>query len=224
MRTILTAICIFLPMFAYASGIGVSFSQTPDGWDVGATADVETERSEIEVAGAFGDFYDIKVDALYNVPFIGLEWGIFITNDWKGYGLTQLARTNDLGVQTVLPYRGVDIGVAIFGQNSNPVAPSGKFDPDTGDPVSEVPGLTIREGSRANVALFTECDINIFEVKLKVLTDISNEPVPQFLVDASTGGDIGKVNWVLSVDYGTQRYKGDWEHEVSTNLTFGIDF
>ena len=224
MRSILTAICIFLPMFAYASGIGVSFNSTPDGVVFGGTAEYETERVNVEAGIAGPDFYDGQIDLAYRIPVWKLELEAYQHNDFKGYSLTTLNRTNDIGIAGIVPIGNFDIAVSVFGRDQNPQSPENKYDENTGELLASTPGLTILDQSTANLALGTSFDIRMFEVEAKGLCNLNGTIVPQWLIATGTGGDIGPVNWMLNIEYVGQRYDGNIEGEVSTNLTAGIDF
>ena len=112
----------------------------------------------------------------------------------------------------------------MFGRNGNTAAPVRKFDEDTGELISETPGLTPVDGTHPNVSLAVKHTFLDIETELKVLSNIADEPTPQWLIDASTTGDLGPFQWVLSGLYKGQRFDGEIENEVSSLLTFGLDW
>lgn len=225
MKVLLIIFCLLLvPLLTYASGIGVSFTSTPDGVDYGGVGEWETDRIDIEVALTGPDFYVGKLDIAYRIPVWKLEFEAYQHNDFKGYSLMTLNRTNDLGVSTILPIGNFDVAVSVFGRDSNPQAPKNKYDENTGELLTTTPGLTILDQSTVHLALGIEFDVQQFEIELKGLTNLHATIIPQWLLAVGTGGDIGPINWVFNIEYVGQRYDGDIEGEVSTNLTAGIDF
>ena len=105
-------------------------------------------------------------------------------------------------------YHNFDFEVAVFGRNGNTAAPVQKYNEDTGELISETPGLTPVDGTHPNVSLAVKHTWWDIETELKVLSNIADEPTPQWLVDASTTGDIGPVQWVLSGLYKGSTFRG----------------
>ena len=140
--TSLLVMVAFVATMAHSEGsIGVGFSQSVDGEvSVGVQGQYETGKVEIDYDYQGIDFHDAKVNLAYRHSFSWIEASIFQENDWTGYSPTNLNRTNDLGITASVPYIGLDWEVAVFGRNGNTAAPIVKYDEDTGDIISEVPG------------------------------------------------------------------------------------
>ena len=204
--------------------LGIGIQQSADGeLSVGITGEYEIPAIDIEYEYQGIDYHDAKIDLSYRQSLLSfLDVTVFQENDWHGYTFLDLNRTNDLGVSAIVAVGNVDLEFAIFGRNGNVAAPVTKYDPDTGLPVSETPGLTPVEGTNANVAFATAFDVKEVEIEAKVLTDMSEEPTPQWLLDARTSHKIGIFDWTLSAEYQGQRYKGSVEQSVSSMLTFGL--
>lgn len=228
----LSVILLFLALVtwgqAHANTVGIGFSRSIDGEvSVGAQGDYESDKFDIEYTYQGIDFHDAKVDIAYrqSLGFLGLDVTVFQENDWSGYSLTNLNRTNDLGLAIILPIKDLDIEISVFGRNGkNGVAPKSKYDPDTGEKIETIPGLTPVDGTHPNVSFATGFDVSNFEIEAKALTNFADDPTPQWLLDASTTGEIWLVNWQLSGLYTGQRHAGEYQHEFSTLLTFGIKF
>ena len=222
----LLVIFAFMATMAYSEGsVGVGFSQSVDGEvSVGLQGQYETGKVDIDYAYQGIDFHDAKVNIAYRHAFGWIEASIFQENDWTGYSPTNLNRTNDLGIAASVPYVGLDWEVAVFGRNGNTAAPIVKYDEDTGEIISEVPGLTPVDGTHPNVSLATQLNLRDIEIEAKILSNIADAPTPQWLLDASTTGDIGPFQWVLSGLYKGQRHTGETEHEFSSLLTLGVDW
>jgi hypothetical protein len=216
----------FTAMMAHSEGsVGVGFSQSVDGEvSVGVQGQYETGKVDIDYEYQGIDFHDAKVNIAYRHAFSWIEASIFQENDWTGYSPTNLNRTNDLGIAASVPYVGLDWEVAVFGRNGNTAAPIVKYDEDTGEIISEVPGLTPVDGTHPNVSLATQWNLRDIEIEAKILSNIADAPTPQWLLDASTTGDIGPFQWVLSGLYKGQRHTGETEHEFSSLLTLGVDW
>ena len=227
--TFLSAIVMFFvtaPAFSDSEGsVGVGFSQSVDGEvSVGLQGQYETKRVDIDYDYQGIDFHDAKVNLAYRFHPGFVLISVFQENDWTGYSLTNLNRTNDLGVAASVPFVGLNWEVAVFGRNGNTAAPIVKYDEDTGEIISEVPGLTPVNGTQPNVSLATQLDLSDIEIEAKILSNIADDPTPQWLLDASTTGDIGPFQWVLSGLYKGQRHTGETEHEFSSLLTLGVDW
>ena len=216
----------FTAMMAHSEGsIGVGFSQSVDGEvSIGVQGQYETGKVDIDYDYQGIDFHDAKVNLAYRHIFGWVEASIFQENDWTGYSPTNLNRTNDLGIAASVPFAGLRWEVAVFGRNGNTAAPIVKYDEDTGDIISEVPGLTPVDGTHPNVSLATQWNLRDIEIEAKILSNIADDPTPQWLLDASTTGDIGVFQWVLSGLYKGQRHTGETEHEFSSLLTLGVDW
>ena len=222
----LLVVFAFTTMMAFSEGsIGVGFSQSVDGEvSVGVQGQYETGKVDIDYEYQGIDFHDAKVNLAYRFHSGVVAFSVFQENDWTGYSLTNLNRTNDLGIAASVPYVGLDWEIAIFGRNGNTAAPFVKYDEDTGEIISEVPGLTPVNGTHPNISVATQLNLRDIEIEAKILSNIADDPTPQWLLDASTTGDIGVFQWKLSGLYKGQRHAGEMEHEFSSLLTLGVDF
>ena len=216
----------FTAMMAHSEGsVGIGFSQSVDGEvSVGLQGQYETKHVDIDYDYQGIDFHDAKVNLAYGHDFGWVKASIFQENDWTGYSPANLNRTNDLGIAASVPFVGLTWEVAVFGRNGNTAAPIVKYDEDTGEIISEVPGLTPVDGTHPNVSLATQLNLRDVEIEAKILSNIADDPTPQWLLDASTTGDIGVFQWVLSGLYKGQRHTGETEHEFSSLLTLGVDW
>ena len=201
--TSLLVMFAFAAMMAHSEGsVGVGFSQSVDGEvSVGVQGQYETGKVDIDYNYQGIDFHDAKVNIAYRHAFGWIEASIFQENDWTGYSLTNLNRTNDLGIAASVPYVGLTWEVAVFGRNGNTAAPIVKYDEDTGEIISEVPGLTPVDGTHPNVSLATQWNLRDIEIEAKILSNIADDPTPQWLLDASHDGrywsfSVGAV-WTL---------------------------
>ena len=215
---------------AYASNIGVGFSRSIDGeLSVGVQGEYETNKVDIEYLYSGIEFHEAKLDLAYRVSlFSWLDATVFQENDFTGYSLDKITRKNDLGLSAIVPVKDLDFELAIFGRNGkNPVAPSkepGDYNSDTDSypAIESKPGLTAVSGP--HVSLATTFDVAMFEIEVKGLTNFAEKPTPQWLIDATTTGKIGQVDWTLSTAYSGQKHEGEYEDQFSSLLTFGINF
>ena len=208
-----------------SKSIGVGFSQSVDGEvSVGIQGEYETDAWDIEYQYQGIDFHDAKVDVAYRFNLGVIDVSIFQENDWAGYSLTNLNRTNDLGVSAIVPIKDVDIEFAVFGRNGNTAAPVERYDENTGELIETTPGLTPVDGTHPNISAAAAFDVAIFEVEGKFLTNFADDPTPQWLIDAQTTGKIWKLDWTLSGVYTGQRYQGEYQNEFASMLTFGFTY
>ena len=205
--------------------IGLGISQGVDGdFELGLQGEFDSDTWDIDYDYQGIDFHDARVNVSYRFELGRVDGSVFQENDWTGYSLGNMNRTNDLGVSGIVPLGNFDFEVALFGRNGNTAAPVKKYDEDTGELISETPGLTPVDGTHPNVSLAVKHTFLDIETELKVLSNIADDPTPQWLIDASTTGDIGPFQWVLSGLYKGQRFDGEIENEVSSLLTFGLDW
>ena len=222
---LLFALCFMCPAVFSENNIGVGISQSIDGEvSVGIQGEFETDAWDIEYTYQGIELHDAKVNIQYKHNFKHFAISVFQENDWTGYTLLNTNRTNDLGVSGIVPIGDVDIEFAVFGRQGNIAEPVTKYDENTGEPVKTTPGLTPVEGTQANVALSTALDIKGIELELKALTNVAEDPTPQWLIDASTTHKIGVFDWTLAAAYQGQRHLDELQHQVSTLLTFGLQF
>ena len=222
MLIILLLLSIYTSAYAEKS-LGIGISQSVDGEvSVGVQGEYEIPSIDIEYEYQGIEFHDAKVDVSYRHNFENFAITIFQENDWAGYSLTDLNRTNDLGVSGIIPIGEVDLEFAVFGRNGNPAGPVVRYDEKTGEEVSATPGLTPEEGTHANIAFATTLDVKGVEIEAKGLTNFAENPTLQWLLDASTSYKVGVFDWKLSAAYQGQRRNDINQHQVSTLLTVGL--
>ena len=211
--------------FCDASSIGIGFSQTIDGEvAVGIQGEYETDVIDIDYDYQGISFHDARITGAYRLEAGSIDFTIFQENDFTGYELDNMNRTNDLGISAIIPITELEVEVAIFGRQGSTAAPVLKYDEDTGEVISEIPGLTPVDGVHPNISLATHLNFHDVDLELKMLSNIAEESTQQWLVDASTVGDVGPFQWVLSGLYRGQSYLDERQHEFSSMLTFGIDW
>ena len=215
---------VLAPVFeSIGAHIGLGVSQSVDG-EIAASlqGDIETPTIDVDFAYQGIDFHDAQIETSYRFETGLIDFTVFQENDFTGYTLGNMNRSNDLGVSAIAQFRGLEWELALFGRNGNTAAPIVRYDEDTGEIISEVPGLTPVEGTYPNVSVATHYDVGRVEGEAKVLSNIANSPTPQWLLSASTAGDIGPFQWVLSGVYRGQRHAGKFQNEISSMLTLGF--
>ena len=216
-----------LAPMAMANSLGVGFNLSPDNeLSLGIQGEYEHDNMDVEYQYQGFDFHNAEIDVAFRYSLGWIAGSVFTANKWSGYSLDEdgLTRKNDLGVSGIVPYKDLEFELSVFGRNGkNPVAPKKRYDPNTGEEVDATPGLTATQGTHFSVS--TEFDINIFEIEVKGLYNpFEEDPTPQWLLDASTTGEIWKVDWTLAGSYRGQRHLGENESEFSALLTFGIEY
>ena len=232
------ALLFTFPIFARAAGtIGFTYTQAVDDASWGIHGDYEKERHGIgKLAGEgqlqSGETYRGDVDIGFTFKLQRIGFRVYSDNKLKGYTLDGLGRTNDIGADIVVPVKGVDVSVGIFGRNGNPFAPrtalgtltDAGFSEETFDglglgEIQLAEGLSIKDGSTLNAAVKAEFDINRFEIEAKGLFEIAGEAqkVHQGIVNIGTSGHLfGNFGWSVQTEIETQVWDGTLEYEVTS--------
>lgn len=239
---VLTSVFLLISFSAVANEIGFTYSQAIDDVNWGVTGDVEVGVFEIDGTLQSGDLYrgTADISMTFDVGSVGFQ--LYSDNRVKGYELTALGRTNDIGAGIVLPIdESIDLSVSVFGRNGNPFAPAtaettlldAGFTEDAleGLGLDAIPssekGITIKEGSSVNAAISTAFALNRFNVELKGIVEVAGEgeKVHQFLTDVSTGGTLTEqLSWQLSAEVVSQLYGDLIEYETAWLATIGYSF
>ena len=218
-----------LPVFA-GGEIGLTYNRDAVGdQDIGFIGEFEHDAGfgefEVESQAQIGDLIRGKIDL--SVTFGPGAIGIrpYLHNEFQGYNLDTLGRTNDLGLGLVAQIKALEVEISLFGRSGNPFAPrtalgiltdAGYVEADVTEAVSGIPdlaeGITIKEGSSLNAAVATEFEVSRFEVEVKGILEVlgEGEKAHQIVSNIGTGGISpnrcrGKQVWIL-----LRRFGGTW--------------
>ena len=239
---ILTSVFLLTSFSAVANEFGFTYSQAIDEVNWGVTGDVEVGIFDIDGTLQSGDMYrgTADISMTFDLGAIGVE--LYSDNRVKGYELTALGRTNDIGAGFIVPLdESLDVSVSVFGRNGNPFAPAtaestlldAGFSEESleGLGLSEIPsgdkGISIKEGSSVNAAISTVFALSRFNVELKGIVEVAGEgeKVHQFLTDVSTGGTLtDQLSWQFSAEVVSQLYGELIEYETAWLATIGYSF
>lgn len=192
----------------FANTIGVSFSQSIEGVDVGVLGDYETQLHELIKLGAEaqfqrGDLYLGNADVAVTFGRESLGVRLETNNAFKGDTLADIGRTNELGLGLVFPIAGLEVSGSVFGKTGNPFQPTyqliSQTEPELGWEPNET-GIRIKPDSTLNLALKTEFDFKRLEVSLRGLFEIAGEGDRHHQLDVNleTGGQLtDSLGWTI---------------------------
>lgn len=214
-----------------ANTLGLSYDRAVDETNIGIYGDYEKDLgiADFEVEGQLqgGDIYLGNIDTAFtfNIGSIGLR--LENNNLLKGYELSSIGRTNDIGASLVIPIDSLEVSVGIFGKSGNPFDKIYELE-NPSDPESAVlkdAGITIKDGSTLNAAVKTEFDVSRFEVGLRALFELAGEgeKAHQAVIDIGTGGNlVGGIDWTVQAQITTQIYGDLIEHE--SQIISGLEY
>ena len=195
---------------------------------------------EAESQAQIGDLIRGKLDlsVTFGLGAIGIR--PYLHNEFQGYNLDTIGRTNDLGLGLVVPIKALEVEISLFGRSGNPFAPrtalgiltdAGYVEADVIDAVMGIPdlaeGITIKEGSSLNAAIATEFEVSRFEVEVKGILEVlgEGERAHQIVSNIGTGGQLTEsVSWQASVDIATQIWGDLVEYETASIVSLGYRF
>ena len=238
------ALLFTLPVFA-GGEIGLTYNRNAVGdQDIGFIGEFEHDAGfgefEVESQAQIGDLIRGKIDlsVTFGLGAIGIR--PYLHNEFQGYNLGTIGRTNDLGLGLVAQIRALEVEISLFGRSGNPFAPrtalgiltdAGYAEADVIDAVMGIPdlaeGITIKEGSSLNAAIATEFEVSRFEVELKGIIELlgEGERVQQIVSNIGTGGQLTEsVSWQASVDIATQIWGDLVEYETASIVSLGYRF
>lgn len=224
---------LMLTMCADANTIGLTYGGSTDDWNLGIYGDYEKGLgvADFEIEGQLqsGDVYLGNLDTAitFGIGSIGLR--LESNNLLKGYEVSSIGRTNDIGASVVIPIDSLEVSVGIFGKSGNPFDKVYELE-NPSDPDSAIlkdAGITIKEGSTLNAALKTEFDVSRFEIGLRGLLELAGEgeKAHQAVVDIGTGGNfVGGIDWTAQAKIYAQSYKNliEYEYRIISGLEYNF--
>ena len=98
----LCVLCFIMPAKADKT-IGLGLSQSVDGeFALGLQGEWDSNTWDIDYDYQGIDFHDAKVNVSYRFELGLVDGSIFQENDWTGYTLGNMNRTNDLGISAIV--------------------------------------------------------------------------------------------------------------------------
>ena len=227
--TAITALTMLFTVGAYSEGsVAVNVAGVMDENAWGIVGEYEQGIFEVEGNLQSGEAYAGNVNAAATF-FDYLR--VSSKNTLKGYSLTGLGRTNDLGAAFVFGLTDdIDVAVGVFGRNGNPFKAVYELaDPTDPDSVTlKDAGITIQGGSTALASLEAELDVGRFEVELQGLLELlgKDDKVQQVHANISTDGALFNtgITWNIAANVRLQKYGELIQTETDYFAGFGKTF
>ena len=242
----LLALVMFSGSFADADrSIGLSVNQIGSDVSWGASADIPFEM------GAANCDFDATVQGggqilgksvlEVSLPVGGFDAGIFTKMNVRGYSVSDLGRSTDIGAKFSRTFGDVQVSIGIFGRNGGVFGPPNalKTLEDAGYDVSVLgglgladmnpapTGLSIKAGNSVNALIEAKFDLSFADVRVQGMPELSGDEnaVHQLIMTLSSSWELGThLELTGTLDVGFQTFDGELEREIANLWTLDYDF
>ena len=247
LMTFMLAIAASHTLYA-GTHIGGTYSNIAGSTGWGVTADTSQQVGAVEVnldgtaqGGGTITWGRWHAEAIAPVGPLGIK--VFVDGVFKKYEGQETGQHRDIGAAIQLPeiIDGLDLGVGVFGRNSNPFGAPNALDDLEGigynrndfdglglENISPPPkGLSIPSpGNSINILVYGSYTINEdWSLKVRAMPQLSGEEkVHQLIVSPQVSFDVNdRINLVLGGDFGFQTYQDTIEQEAALLATVSLE-
>lgn len=225
--------------------IGGSLSQIGEDVSWGAHANIPFATGEakwgFDAVVQGGDQIRGKANLDVSRSVGGVDLGIFTKHGVRGYSLSGLGRTSDIGLKMGKRFGDVSFSLGVFGRNGGVFADPNalKTLEDNGydigaleglglELVNPAPtGLSIKAGSSVNALVAVEFDLSFAHVKVEGMPELSasEDAVHQLITTLSSSWDLtDQLELSGTLDIGFQSFGGTLEREIANLWTVDYEF
>jgi len=225
--------------------LGLSVNQIGPDVSWGASADIPFTMGAAQCdfdATVQGGGQILGKSALeVEVPVAGFNAGIFTKMNVKGYSVSDLGRSTDLGAKFGRRFGDVQVSIGIFGRNGGVFGPPNalKTLEDAGYDVSVLDGLgleavnpaptglSIKAGNAVNALIETEFDLDFAHVRIQAMPELSTseDAVHQLITTLQSSWELGThLQLTGTLDVGFQTFEGTLEREIANLWVLSLNF
>lgn len=246
--TIIFSIAIVLSTHAQTN-IGGTFSNIAGerAWGVTVDTSHDTGKVEINLDGTAQGGGSIlwgtwHAEAIFDVSVFGVKF--FVDSRFKKYTGQEFGDNRDYGAAIQLPplgIAGLDVGIGVFGRNSNPFGRPNAYDDleGLGYNRNDYEGLGLEKiqppprglspqplGTFVNLIIYGKWVINEdWKVKVRAMPQLTGEEkVHQLIISPEVSFDMSdRVNLVFSGDLGFQTFDDTLERELAIFASLSLE-
>ena len=225
--------------------LGLSVNQIGPDVSWGASADIPfamgAAQCDFDATVQGGDQILGKSALEVEVPVAGFDAGIFTKMNVKGYSVSELGRSTDIGAKFGRRFGDVQVSLGIFGRNGGVFGPPNalKTLEDNGyditaledlglDAVTPAPtGLSLKAGNSVNALIEAEFDLSFAHVRIQGMPELSasEDAVHQLITTLQSSWQIGThLQLTGTLDVGFQTFGGELEREIANLWVLSLDF
>ena len=254
MKKLLLLTMIFMLAFSFSvfakTNIGGTFQSLAGETGWGGTIDTSHDLGKVEInvdataqggdAITWGTYH---AEAIFDVSVFGVK--LFVDSRFKKYAGQEFGDNRDYGAAIQLPpigIKGLDIGIGLFGRNSNPFGRPNLYDDAEaiGYNRNDYEGLGLENiqrpptglspqplGTFLNMLIYSNWKINDdWKVKVRAMPQLTGEEkVHQLIISPEVNFDLGDhFDLTLSGDFAFQAYEDVIERETAFTTTFSKEF
>ena len=251
-KTLWCALAFALALFSGSvadadRSVGLSVNQIGSDVSWGASADIPFEMGaancdfDATVQGGGQVLGKSALEVSLPLPVGGFDAGLFTKMNVRGYSVSDLGRSTDIGAKFSRTFGDVQVSIGIFGRNGGVFGPPNalKTLEDAGYDVSVLgdlgladvnpapTGLSIKAGNSVNALIEAKFDLSFADVRIQGMPELSGdaEAVHQLITTLSSSWELGThLELTGTLDVGFQTFDGELEREIANLWTLDYDF